>query len=55
MLKSLKMKEQLLNRVETIVAKVEIAHHEQFLLLKQCFQMSSTGNASKFVYKLERV
>ena len=28
----------LLNRVENIVLKEEIAHHEQFLLLTQCFQ-----------------
>ena len=29
---------KLLNRVENIVTKGEIAHHEQFLLLSQCFQ-----------------
>ena len=35
------MKEQLLNKVENIVTYGEIAHHEQFLLLQQCFQNSS--------------
>ena len=28
-------------KVENIVAKREIAHHEQFLLLPQCFQVAS--------------
>ena len=35
------MKEQLLNEVENIVANEEIVHHEQFLLLPQCFQLHS--------------
>ena len=30
------MKEQLLNKVEIIVVKGDIAHYEQFLLLPQC-------------------
>ena len=39
----------LLNRVENIVAKRVIAYYEQFLLLLQGFQKSSTENASKYV------
>ena len=37
------MKVELLNRVENFVAIGDkcIAHHEQFLLLSQCFQKSS--------------
>ena len=31
------MQALLVNRVENIVTKGEIAHHEQFLLLPQCF------------------
>ena len=31
----------------------EIAHHEQFLHLPQCFQKWSAAGASKFVYKSE--
>ena len=34
------MKLELLNRVQIIVAKREIAHHEQFLPLPQWFQES---------------
>ena len=30
--------EYLLNKVENIVTKAEIAHDEHFLLLAQCFQ-----------------
>ena len=45
-LKSLLMKVQLLKGVENIVAKEEIAHYEQFLLLPHCFQKSSAANAS---------
>ena len=30
--------EQLLNEVENIVSKGEIAYHKQFLILSQCFQ-----------------
>ena len=36
-----KWKKTILNTVEHIVAKWEIAHHEQFLVLPQCFQMVS--------------
>ena len=49
------MKEQLLNKVENIVAKVEIAHHEQFLLLSQCFQNMSAAKAPESVCMWERV
>ena len=34
------MKEQLLNKVESIVAKGEIAHDEQFIHLSGCFFQS---------------
>ena len=37
---------QLLKRVENIVPKGVIAHHEQCLLLSQCFQKSSAAEAS---------
>ena len=43
------MKEQLLNKVENILAKGKIAHHEKFLLLTQCFQKSSAAEASESV------
>ena len=36
--RSLKMTVKILNGVENIVANGEIAHHEQFLHLPQCFQ-----------------
>ena len=36
-------------RVENIVAKGEIAHYEQVLLLAQCFQKSSAAETSKSV------
>ena len=39
------MKEQLLNKVENIVAKGEIVQHEQFLLWSQCFQKLSAAEA----------
>ena len=39
------------NRIENIVAQLEIAHHEQFLLLAQCFQKLSATDASKCVCK----
>ena len=42
-------------RAENIVAKEEIDHHEQFLLLPQCLQKSSAANASECVCKWERV
>ena len=38
-----------LQKVENIVAKGEIAHYEQFLILPQCFQMSSASEASEGV------
>ena len=41
------MKTLLLNRVENIVAKGEIAHYEQFLLLLQCLQKSSAEEDQK--------
>ena len=37
------------------MAKGEIAHFEQFLLLSQCFQKLSAVDASECVYKWERV
>ena len=36
-----------MKRDENIVAKEEIAHHEQFLLLPQCCQKLSAANASE--------
>ena len=42
-------------KVENIVAKGEIAHFMQFLLLSQCFQKLSASEASESVYKWERV
>ena len=45
------MRVQLLNRVENIVAKGEIARFEQFLLLSQCFQVV----CDKGVYMRESV
>ena len=45
----------LLKEVEIIVAKAEIARFEQFLLLTQCFQMSSAAEASENIYRWERV
>ena len=41
--------------VENIVAKGEIAHPEQFLLLSQWFQKSSAADPSECVNKWERV
>ena len=43
-----------MNEVENIVAKGEIAHYEQFLLLQHCFQKSSAAEASESVYMSER-
>ena len=37
------------------MANGEIAHHEQFLLLPQCFQESSAADSSEWVYMWERV
>ena len=49
------MKEQLLNPVENIEAKGEIAHHEkQVLLLPQCFKKSSAAEALESVCMWER-
>ena len=45
----------LLNRVENIVSKGEIARFEQFLLLSQSFQKSTAKEASASVYMWERV
>ena len=41
------MKLQFLNQVEHIVPKGELAHHEQLLLLPQCFKKSSAAGASE--------
>ena len=38
-----------------MVAKEEIAHDEQFLLLPQCFKKSSAAEASENVCMWERV
>ena len=38
-MKTLKLNDSSLNRVESMVAKGEIAHDEQFLLLPPCFQI----------------
>ena len=40
---------------ENNVAKGEIARFEQFLHMLQCFQESSAADASKCVYRWERV
>ena len=50
-----KMRVLLLNGVEYIVVKGEIAHLVQFLLLPQCFQELSAAEASKGVYIWEWV
>ena len=49
------MKEQFLNKIENIVAKGEIAHHEQCLLLPQCFQMSPAAEASESIHMWGKV
>ena len=41
------MEIQLLDWVENIVEKGEIAHNKQFLLFPQCFQKMSVVHASK--------
>ena len=41
------MREQLLNEVENIVTKGEIAHYEQFLIQPQCFKKLSAAEVSK--------
>ena len=45
----------MLNKVENIVAKGEITHHELSHLWPQCFQMPSAANVSECVCKWERV
>ena len=49
------MKEQSTNKVENIVTKAEIAHHEQFPPLPQCFQKMSTAEASESFHVRESV
>ena len=49
------MKEQLLNKVETIVKKGEIAHYKQILPLSQCFLKSSAAEALESACMLERL
>ena len=39
----------ILNKVENIVAKGEIANHEHLLLVTQCFQKSSAVEASESI------
>ena len=41
------MKVQLLNKVETFVAKIEIAHYDKCILLPQRFQKSACGKELK--------
>ena len=48
------MKEQLLKKVETILAKEEIAQYKQFLLLWQRFQKLSAAQASVTVCMWEK-
>ena len=49
------MKIKLLNKIENIEEKREIAHHDQFLLLPKCFQNMSATDASKCACMCERV
>ena len=49
------MKEHLLNKVENMKAKGEIAHDEQFPFLSQCFLKSSAAQASESICMWERV
>ena len=49
------MRVYLLKKVENIVAKGEISHFEQFLLLSQIFQKLSAAEASESVYMLASV
>ena len=49
------MEVYLLTKVENFVAKGEIAHFGQFLLLTQCFQKSSAADASESVNMWERI
>ena len=41
--------------MKNIVAKGEIAHYEQFLLLPQCFQKTSAAEAPETICMWERV
>ena len=45
----------MLKKIKNIVAKGEIAHFEQLLLLSQCFKKSSAARASESVYMWESV
>ena len=45
----------MVNKVENIEAKGEIAHHEQIQVWPQYFQKSSAAIASKWVFSWERV
>ena len=49
------MKVIVLNRVDNKVAKGEIAHDEQYLLLSQCFQKMSAPGLSKKINMCEKV
>ena len=44
-----------MHRCEDMVAKGEIAHYEQSLLLSPCFQKLSAAEASESVYMWEKV
>ena len=41
--------------MEIVVAKGEFDHHEQYLLLQQCFQKLSAAEASESICMRERV
>ena len=49
------LKEPLLNKDEKLVEKGVIDHNEHFILLSQCFQKSSTAEASEIVCLWERI
>ena len=49
------MKVSLLNKVESIQAKGEIAHYEPFLLVQQWFEKSSAQEVSESVWDWEHV
>ena len=44
-----------MDKAENIVAKKEITHYEQFLILPQCFRNFSAGESSESVCMWERV
>ena len=46
-LKSVWVKAQLLKGDENVLANVEVAHYQQFLVLPQCFQKLSVAYPSK--------